>query len=325
MLPDLAENTTLELLGINPKQHFTQPPPRFSEASLVKELEENGIGRPSTYATILSTIRQKGYVILEKGYFKPSELGFIVNDLLVKNFPDIFNVEFTSKMEDSLDRLETSKIKALDALNSFYVPFKKELDAATDGMLSLKGVGFSTDLSCPECNSVLNVKVGKNGPFLACSAYPECKYTRDYVRDEKGRINPLEIDTSEVSDKTCPLCSSPLVIKPGRYGKFMACSGYPNCNYTESLSPNGSNNKLIGVKCPEKDCEGEIIEKVSKRGKTFYGCSQYPKCSFATWYKPVDRQCAQCGAPFLLEKTTKKEGRFLVCENKSCGFKEFFD
>jgi DNA topoisomerase-1 len=322
-LPELTQDKVLDVLELIPKQHFTQPPPRFSEASLVKELEENGIGRPSTYATILSTIREKGYVTLEKGYFRPSELGLIVNDLLVENFPDIFNVEFTSKMEDSLDRLEAAEIKALEALNGFYLPFKKELEAAVDQMVSLKGVGISTELTCPKCDSPLKLKVGKNGPFLGCSAYPDCDFTRDYIRDEKGSIKPIEPAIEEFSGKTCPKCASPMVIKPGRYGKFLACSGYPKCEYTESLSTNGSAaGKSTGIRCPEKQCDGEIIQKTSKRGKIFFGCSNYPKCTFATWYKPVDRQCPVCGAPLLVEKSNRAEGRFLACLEKSCEFRE---
>ncbi|MBW1840584.1 MAG: type I DNA topoisomerase [Deltaproteobacteria bacterium] len=320
-LPDLSEGLKLKLHQLEPKQHFTMPPPRFSEASLVKELEENGIGRPSTYAAILSTIRDKGYVDLEKRYFKPNELGFIVNDLLVESFPDVLDVEFTAKMEEDLDRVEAAEIDALALLNRFYLPFKKELDAASKGMTSIKGDGFPTDLLCPECNHQIRIKTGKNGLFLGCRGYPECTYTRNYARDEKGKIHPVEPAQAEVSDKVCPKCEKPMVIKHGRYGTFLACSGYPECKNTQSLNSTG-NGKTTGVACPEKNCDGILVERKSKRGKIFYGCNRYPDCSFATWDKPVARECPQCHADFLLEKSTKKSGTFFTCHTKECGFKD---
>jgi len=320
-LPDLSQGAVLTLNQLEPKQHFTMPPPRFSEASLVKELEENGIGRPSTYATILSTIRDKGYVDLVKGYFKPNELGFIVNDLLVQNFPEIFDVEFTAKMEENLDQVESEKIDSLQVLDSFYRPFKKDLDSASEGMLSVKGVGLPTDLHCPECNKQLRIKFGKNGHFLACSGYPDCSYSRDYTRDEKGNIQPVEIPEEEITDKACEKCGRPMVIKKGRYGDFLACSGYPECKNSQSLNTNG-NGKTIGVACPQDGCTGEIVERRSKRGKIFYGCNRFPDCNFATWDKPIDRECPVCGAKFLVEKTTKKEGNFVACLTEGCGFKE---
>jgi DNA topoisomerase-1 len=320
-LPELTEGMVLQLNKLDPKQHFTLPPPRFSEASLVKELEENGIGRPSTYANILSTIRQKAYVDLVKGYFRPHELGFIVNDLLVENFSDVFNVEFTAKMEENLDRIEASEAEATQVLNRFYNPFKTEVDSAKDGMLSMKGIGVPTEHSCPQCHKPLHVKVGKNGPFIACSGYPDCTYSRDYVRDEKGKIQPVETAEDEISDKKCDKCGKPMVIKQGKYGKFIACSGYPDCNHTQSLQPNGAG-KETGVKCPEKGCGGDIVEKHSRRGKIFYGCNRYPDCSFATWDKPVPATCPQCGADFLVEKTTKRAGTFLSCLTEGCGYQE---
>ena len=320
-LPELSEGMILKLLQLEPKQHFTMPPPRFSEASLVKELEENGIGRPSTYAAILSTIRGKGYVELTKGYFIPGELGFIVNDLLVENFPEVFDVAFTARMEDDLDLVESAEINSLDILTRFYDPFKKKLDEASNGMLSMKGVGLPTGLSCPECNKDLNIKVGKNGHFLACCGYPDCTYSRDYIRDEKGKIKPVEPSLDEISEKVCEKCGKPMVLKTGRYGKFLACSGYPDCKNTGSVNSSG-NGKKIGVQCPEKDCTGDLVERKSKRGKIFYGCGNFPKCTFATWDKPVDKICPDCGTDFLLEKTTKKQGTVLSCPTKGCGYQE---
>lgn len=321
-LPPLAEGDHLTLREIVPKQHFTQPPPRFSEASLVKELEENGIGRPSTYAAILSTIRDKGYVELIKGYFHPSELGFIVNDLLVASFPEIFEVEFTANMEDLLDRVETAEMDALNILQRFYGPFQQRLTAAETDMLSVKGVGIATDLTCPQCQkNKLHVKIGKNGHFLACSGYPDCTYSRDYVRDERGQIQAVEPSQEAATDKTCPKCGKPMVLKRGKYGEFIACTGFPQCNHTESVNGAG-NGKTIGVQCPEPGCQGEIVEKRSKRGKVFYGCNRYPECTFATWDKPVAQQCPVCGAPYLVEKTSKREGTYLTCVNRECGYKE---
>jgi len=320
-LPVLSEGDILQLDKLDPKQHFTMPPPRFSEASLVKELEENGIGRPSTYASILSTIRGKGYVDLVKSYFRPSELGFIVNDLLVQNFPEVFDVEFTARMEENLDQVESEKINLQQVLSGFYKPFKKDLDSAAEGMLSVKGVGMPTELKCPECQKPLRIKVGKNGHFLACSGYPECTYSSDYTRDEKGKVQPVAPPEEEVTDKNCEKCGMPMVVKRGRYGDFLACSGYPECKNTQSLNSNGSGN-AIGVSCPQKNCTGEVVERSSKRGKLFYGCNRFPECTFATWDKPIERECPVCDAKFLVEKTTKKEGTFVTCLTEGCGFKE---
>ena len=320
-LPALSEGMELQLEKLNPKQHFTMPPPRFSEASLVKELEENGIGRPSTYAAILSTIRTKKYVELEKRYFRPSELGMLVNDLLVGSFDDIFNVTFTARMETLLDQIEASELNLEEIMERFYSHFKEEIDAAKKGMISLKGVGFSTDLTCPQCQNVLKIKVGRNGHFLACNGYPECTYSRDYTRDEKGKIHPVELEEDELSDRVCEKCGKPMVIKPGRFGKFFACTGYPECKSTYSVN-SVAPGKETGVDCPEKNCDGKVVEKQSKRGKIFYGCSNYPDCNFATWDKPVNNTCPVCEAVFLVEKSTKKKGSFLACLTEGCGYTE---
>ena len=320
-LPELVEKMVLDRKEITPKQHFTQPPPRFSEASLVKELEDNGIGRPSTYATILSTIRNKGYVEMVNRYFRPSELGFIVNDLLVDNFPVVLDVEFTAKLENDLDRIEDGSILANSILETFYGPFAKRLDEAKDEMQSIKGVGIPTGQTCPECKKgELHVKVGKNGPFIACSAYPDCSFSRNYERTEKGQIQLIEPVMDEVIDRDCDKCGKPMVLKQGRFGAFLACSGYPDCKNTMNVNADAAGGST-GVKCP--DCEdGEIVERKSRRGKLFYGCNKYPDCKFASWDKPVSKTCPQCSAPFLVEKTTKKEGTMLKCIAEGCGYKE---
>jgi DNA topoisomerase I len=320
-LPDAEVGTALKTLKVIPKQHFTKPLPRFSEASLVKELEKNGIGRPSTYASILSVIRDKGYVDLINRYFIPSELGFIVNDLLAASFPNILNISFTAQMENNLDDVETGNLEEVQLLTNFYASFKKSLDTASEDMISVKGVGVETDLTCPLCKKQLNIKIGKNGHFLACTGYPDCSFTSNYLRDEKGNISIVEkiIDNTKVKD--CIKCGKPMVQKEGRFGFFLACTGYPECKHTESVN-GGQNGKDIGVKCPQKDCTGSIIERKSKRGKIFFGCSNYPDCTFASWDKPIDKSCPDCGSAYLVEKETKREGKFLKCPNKDCGFKK---
>jgi len=224
-------------------------------------------------------------------------------------------------MEDDLDRVEADEADLLKLLSRFYVPFKAELDKAAEDMLSMKGVGLPTDLDCPKCGKKLRIKVGKNGHFLACSGYPDCTYSQDYERDEKGRIQPIEPLHDENIEKDCEKCGKPMVVKRGRYGSFLACSGYPDCKHTESLDTNNGG-QATGVKCPEKGCDGELAQRKSKRGKVFYGCTRFPDCTFAIWDKPVDKACPSCNASFLVEKSTKKEGTFLACLNKECGYKE---
>jgi len=323
VLPQLAEGMELTCHQLDPKQHFTQPPPRFSEASLVKELEENGIGRPSTYAAILSTIKEKGYVDRIKGNFKPSELGFIVNDLLIESFPNILNVDFTARMEEYLDKIQEADVDAVSVLEGFYKQFKERLDRAEKEMRGVKGDGLAVDLDCPVCGQPLGIKVGKMGPFLACSGYPKCKFTRNYTRDEQGVVKIEEPAQEEPTDEVCEKCQSPMVQKTGRFGPFLACSAYPDCKNTRSLKAReASKAEPTGVKCPEKGCDGEIVQRKSRRGRVFYGCNRYPKCSFAVWNKPVSQTCPECDAPFVVEHATKKDGRHLKCYKKECSYKE---
>lgn len=320
-LPPVEPKEQLTTRKINPDQHFTKPPPRFSEASLVKELEKNGIGRPSTYASIIAVIQDKGYVDLINRYFTPSELGFIVNDLLVSAFPTLLDISFTAQMETNLDDVEEGKLNEVDLLKAFYSDFKTTLDNATDNMVSVKGVGIETDIKCPLCGKPVNIKIGKNGHFLACTGYPECSFTSNYTRDEKGNIEIVEKVQDSEPVKDCPECGKPMVMKDGRFGLFIACTGYPECKHTESVAQENSS-KDTGVPCPEKGCDGTIVEKRSKRGKIFYGCSKYPDCTFATWDKPVNESCPDCGSPYLLEKETKRDGKILKCPDRSCGFKK---
>ncbi len=314
-LPPLAEGQVLTLIKLDPAQHFTQPPPRFTEASLIKALEENGIGRPSTYAAILANISGREYVSVEKRRFIPTELGFLVTDLLVQNFPDVLNTAFTAQMENNLDRIEQGKVKWTDVLGQFYDSFGKDLDKATQGM---KGEVL-TDITCEKCNRPMAVKSGRNGIFLACTGYPECRNTANFTRDEKGKII-VEAPVPHMGEEqgTCEKCGKPMVTKNGRYGPFVACSGYPECKNIWAPDPVST-----GVRCPEAGCSGTLVEKVSKKGKKFYACNQYPKCRFATWDEPFDGVCPECGTRVLSIKRPKKADEPMVaCRKKGCRFKE---
>jgi DNA topoisomerase-1 len=303
-LPRLSEGEVLELLGLLPKQHFTQPPYRFSEATLIKELEEKGIGRPSTYATILSTIKGKGYVGMEKGKFFPTELGYLVNDLLVVNFPDILNIEFTALMEENLDKIEEGEKGWVETLKEFYLPFQKDLEMAKASMRDVKREQIPTDAICEQCGSKMVKRWGKRGYFLACSSYPECRYTREV--EENSESQKVETDVR------CEKCGSPMIIKNGKFGRFLACSNYPACKSTQSIH--------TGVRCPQEECEGMIAERRTRKGRTFYGCTNYPKCTFALWDKPIPEKCPQCDYPFLIEKQGKG-GISMRCPRKECGYR----
>jgi DNA topoisomerase-1 len=313
-LPDLREGEKLILKEILPAQHFTQPPPYYTEATLVKALEENGVGRPSTYAAIISTIQDKEYVVLDKRRFNPTDLGRLVNDLLVKHFPRIMDVEFTAGMEEQLDQVEEGSREWLQLLKDFYGPFKETLEKARQEMESVKNATTPTDIPCPECDGKMVIRWGRNGEFLACENFPTCKHTQDFRKDADGKIVPIERDAPEESGEKCEKCGLPMVYKNGRFGKFLACSGYPACKHIKAQS--------TGVSCPEEGCGGEIVQKVSKRGKVFYSCNRYPKCTFAIWDKPVKKRCPVCNAPYLVEKRSKKDGLQLRCPEKSCNYSE---
>ena len=302
-LPLLSEGEVLELLSLNPKQHFTQPPARFSEATLIKELEERGIGRPSTYAMILSTIKGKGYVIWEKGRFFPTELGLMVNDLLVVNFPDILNIEFTAQMEENLDRIEEGEKGWVETLKEFYIPFQKDLEMAKVSMRDVKREQTPTDVNCERCGSKMVKRWGKRGYFLACSNYPECRYTKEVEGNE---------EKNGETEARCEKCGSPMVIKNGKFGRFIACSNYPACKFTQPLT--------TGVKCPQEGCDGMIVERRTHKGRTFYGCTSYPRCTFAVWDRPIQERCPQCDYPFLVERQ-EKMGIVKRCPNKECGYR----
>ena len=302
-VPALEEGEVLTLLGLDPKQHFTQPPPRFTEASLIKSLEELGIGRPSTYASILGTIiNDRGYVHRERRTLSPTELGMAVTDKLIPYFQDIMNVEFTAQMEDNLDKIEEGERKWVDTVREFYEPFKRDLARAKREMTSEK-VGEPTGEKCPECGSELLEKRGRFGKFMACSTYPDCKYTRNIDGSTRAEDEP----TNEI----CPTCGKPMVIKHGRFGKFIACSGYPDCKTTKPVT--------LGIPCPESGCSGQIVERRSRRGRTFFGCSAYPNCKFVVWQRPIAEPCPKCGAAFVTERALKSR---LVrrCVKAGCDF-----
>ncbi len=292
--PNLKEGQKLELLNLLPKQHFTKPPARYTESSLVKELDTLGIGRPSTYAIIISTLLQRKYVERNKRQLVPTELGKTVNNILVENFPDIFNVKFTAFMEEQLDQVESGKKKFLQVVSEFYKPFSHAVQKTEEKRAEIKeGLQQDTDETCPECGRKLIIRWGRNGQFVACTGYPDCRYTR-----------PLKEETQEV-EQTCDKCGRPMIVKTGRFGKFLACSGYPECKNTQPFT--------IGVPCPNEGCDGQIVERKTRRGKIFYGCSNYPKCDFASWAKPIARPCPECGNPYLVERYSKAKGQFVAC------------
>jgi DNA topoisomerase-1 len=302
-VPILTEGEVLRVLGLDPKQHFTQPPPRYTEAALIKALEELGIGRPSTYASILGTIiHDRGYVRRERRTLFPTELGIAVTDKLLPYFGEIMNVEFTAQMEDHLDKVEEGERNWVQTVKEFYEPFKRDLARAKKEMPNEKQ-GTPTGETCPDCAGELIERRGRFGKFIACSNYPDCRYTRDLSGGERAEDEP----TNEV----CPTCGRPMVIKRGRFGKFIACSGYPGCKTTKPVT--------LGIPCPETGCSGELVERHSKRGRTFYGCSAYPACKFVLWQRPIAEPCPKCGAPFVTAKMTR--GRMvLMCVKEGCDF-----
>ncbi len=311
-LPPLTEGEKLKLLKLNPEQHFTQPPPRFSEATLVKELEDKGIGRPSTYASILSVIQDKKYVDKLEGRFHPTDLGQITTEELVKAFPKEMDVQFTAGMEEQLDRISEGEVKWKQVLQDFYTPFQETLKRAEVEMRDVKREEIPTDVKCEKCGSAMVIKWGKMGRFLACSGYNDpdinCKNTKDF-KEVDGKVVVVE---EETTNEVCDKCGKPMVIKRGRFGRFMACSGYPDCKSSKPLS--------IGVNCFE--CKvGYLTERRSRRGKIFFGCNRYPECKFAAWDRPLPEACPSCQSPYLLQKYSKRDGAYIACPNKECDYR----
>ncbi|MBI5787687.1 MAG: type I DNA topoisomerase [Candidatus Schekmanbacteria bacterium] len=309
-LPPLAPGELLKLHKLTPAQHFTQAPPRYTEATLVKALEEKGIGRPSTYANIMATIQARKYVDQEKKRFHPTPLGMMVNKLLVANFPQVLDIAFTAQMEEELDKIEEGQVNWVSTLREFYQPFISTLEKA-ESTIDVRREVKETDLVCEKCRAKMVIRWGRRGQFLACSNYPECKNSMNFTTDEQGKVTAQK---AKVTDHKCPKCGNPLIEKTGRFGTFLACSSYPDCKHIQSIP--------TGVPCPQPGCAGTIVEKKSKKGKVFYGCDQYPKCSFALWDKPLPKPCPQCGATYLLERNKRGKGLHLACVRENCGFEE---
>jgi DNA topoisomerase-1 len=359
-LPQVSEGEVLKLKSIEPEQHFTEPPPRFTEATLVKELESDGVGRPSTYASILSTIQEREYVKKEGGRFYPTELGTVVTDLLVESFADIFDLSYTARMEEELDEIEEGKIDWRAAMSDFYERFQKDLEEAERSMRDIKRMEVPTDQVCDKCGKPMVIKWGKHGSFLACTGYPECTNTRQLnvglheLGGDEGTVEISEQDATEY----CPNCGREMVLKKGRFGTFLACTGYPDCKTTKQLgqaqkAPDRPleekcplcglhlvvksgrfgeftacsgypkckyvKQQTIGVTCP-KCGQAELSARRSKRGKTFYGCTRYPDCDFVAWAKPIPEKCPECGSNYLIEKALKT-GHYAACPNKECKYK----
>ncbi len=300
MLPPLKKGQTLDLRKLSPRQHFTQPPPAYNEASLIKELEEQGIGRPSTYAEIVSTIQRRKYVEAVDKRFKPTLLGRIIDSLLLESFPNLLSTTFTAQMESDLDRIEEGEASWTDTLETFYGPFESKLQDAKENMQNIKRNGLPTSLTCPECGEPLILRSGRYGLFLGCADYPDCEYTRNIRADAAPAAEPIP------TDEKCTECGAHMVIREGRSGPFLSCSRYPEC---KSLRP-----ITMGVKCP-KCGEGEMAQRKSRKGKTFYSCARYPDCEYVMWNKPVEHTCPneECQWGAMEEKTTKRDGTFLQC------------
>jgi DNA topoisomerase-1 len=298
------EGDLLDLDELAKNQHFTKPPARFSEASLIKELEANGIGRPSTYASITQTILERKYVELKEKRFYPTSLGVSVNTFLVKQFDRLFNVEFTAQMENRLDEIEFGKQNWKELLGEYYASIL-DLMKGVDVRETRQAFQEGTDIKCDKCGHPMVVKWGRRGQFLACSNYPECSNIKPLERSGEGKAKVAEV---EVWPDPCPQCGGELRVKSGRFGKFIACSNYPKCKFTMPIP--------LGVKCPQCG-EGDLTAKKGKTGRSFYSCTRYPDCKFITNYKPVPTPCANCGNPYLEEHITKERGTWLHCPK--CG------
>ncbi|PLX78484.1 MAG: type I DNA topoisomerase [Desulfuromonas sp.] len=311
MLPPLKEEEELGLHQLLPEQHFTQPPPRFTEATLVKTLEEHGIGRPSTYASIIQTLVQRKYVRLEKRTFFPEDVGMVVSDLLVKHFEQYVDYDFTAQMEEHLDAISRGEEQWRPVLRQFWDPFISLLKQKEKEVSKADVTTEKTDRTCPECSKDLVIKLGRRGRFLACSGFPDCRYTEPLSNGEQQ-----EPEEPVFSEEKCEKCGAQMLIKQGRYGKFLACSAYPDCKNIQPLVKP----KNLGITCPACK-EGDLMEKTSKRGKIFYSCSRYPKCKFALWDLPLPEPCPTCNFPITVEKTTKRFGTVRRCPQEECDYK----
>ncbi|MEO5340496.1 MAG: type I DNA topoisomerase [Magnetococcus sp. MYC-9] len=314
MLPPLAEGESLLLRQVEPLQHFTEPPPRFTEATLVKALESYGIGRPSTYAPTMSTLQDRGYVRLEQKKFFPEDVGMVVNKFLVEHFRTYVDYHFTAHLEDDLDAVSRGEKSWVPLMESFWKPFHQQVGEKEKSTSRADVTSEATDEICPECGKPVVNKLGRFGRFLACSNYPECRYARNIKKEgeeEKAVAEPV------LSDQLCEKCGKNMLVKEGRYGKYLACSGYPACRNNQPLEKP----KSTGIACPACG-KGVFLEKKSRRGKIFYSCSGYPKCTNALWNEPVAQPCPQCSMPFVTRKVTKRAGVELLCVREGCSYRE---
>ncbi len=314
MLPPLREGERIVLHKIRPEQHFTEPPPRYSEASLVKTLEEFGIGRPSTYASIISTLQDREYVEMDKKRFIPTDVGRVVNKFLTNYFTQYVDYDFTARLEDELDAVSRGEEEWVPLLEKFWQPFRDRIEHTQENVQRSDVTQEKIDEKCPKCDGQLAIRLGRNGSFIGCTNYPECDYTRNLNDDGSAGSEPEKVG------RNCPECDAELVFKQGRYGKFIGCSGYPNCRYIEPLEKP----KDTGVTCP-KCRNGTLMQRKSRRGKIFYSCSTYPKCEYAVWNEPVAEPCPNCGWPVLTIKTTKRSGTQKVCPQQDCSFAEAYE
>lgn len=314
LLPPLKEGESIGLKAIRTEQHFTEPPPRYSEASLVKALEEYGIGRPSTYASIISTLQQREYVEMDKKRFIPTDVGRIVNKFLTEHFTKYVDYDFTAHLEDELDEVSRGEKDWVPVMEEFWGPFQELVETKEKDVSRKDVTQEALDEACPKCGKPLSIRLGRRGRFIGCSGYPECDYTRNLNETaEQKEEAPPEI----VEGRTCPKCDSPLIIRQGRYGKFIGCSAYPKCKFIEPLEKPAD----TGVTCPE--CKkGTLVQRKSRYGKLFYSCNTYPDCKYAVWNPPINEPCPQCGWPILTLKTTKRRGTEKVCPQKECGYAE---
>jgi len=313
-LPELKQGETLKLKGIQCEQHFTEPPPRYSEASLIKALEERGIGRPSTYASIIATLKHREYVVIDNKRFKPTDVGRVVNRFLTEHFAKYVDYDFTANLEDDLDAVSRGEKEWIPLMKSFWKPFKKLVDNKEETVQRKDVTQEMTDEACPKCGQPLSIRLGRRGRFIGCTAYPECDYTRNLGDDAESS------EPEVVVDHKCPRCNADLIIRHGPYGKFIGCSNYPQCKHIEPLEKPAD----TGIECPECH-KGTLVQRRSRRGKVFYSCSTYPQCKYAIWNEPVVGPCPQCHWPILTLKTTKRSGTELVCPQDGCDYNEPYE
>ncbi len=315
LLPKMLEGEKVELIALRPEQHFTEPPPRFSEASLVKALEEYGIGRPSTYASIISTLQAREYVEMDKRRFIPTDVGRVVNKFLTQHFTQYVDYDFTAKLEDELDAVSRGEEEWVPLMHKFWRPFKDLVDDKEQSVSRKDVTQEELEEKCPQCGKPLAIRLGRRGRFIGCTGYPECDYTRNLDETEEKKSEPQVVE-----GRSCPECGEPLLIREGRYGKFIGCSAYPNCKHIEPLEQPAD----TGVTCPQ--CKkGTLLRRKSRRGKIFFSCSTYPDCDYAVWNEPIDEPCPDCGWPILTVKTTKRKGTEKVCPQKDCGYAEPYE